>query len=48
MKKVLFIVILAIGILVALFFAFNAYIYNEKQADDSAPRTYQYDTNSVE
>ena len=33
MKKVLPIVILAIGILVVLFFALNAYIYNEKQGD---------------
>ncbi|MES2931398.1 MAG: hypothetical protein V4682_01725 [Patescibacteria group bacterium] len=33
MKKVLLIVVLAIGILVALFFALNAYIYSEKQGD---------------
>lgn len=33
MKKVFLIVILAIGILAALFFALNAYIYSEKQGD---------------
>lgn len=33
MKKILLIVVLAIGILVVLFFALNAYIYSEKQGD---------------
>jgi len=47
MKKILLILVLAIGILVALFFALNAYIYHEKQGGGLPQSTYQYDTNSV-
>lgn len=47
MKKVLLIIILAIGILVGLFFVLNAYIYHEKQGDGLPQSAYQYDTNSV-
>lgn len=39
MKKILLIVVVAIGILVGGFYAFNSYIYNEKQApNDGVPQ----------
>ncbi len=37
MKKTLLWVIIVISVLVASFFAFNSYIYNEKQADQETP-----------
>lgn|GEM_PF-2009758 len=42
LKKVLFIVfivLLVLGLLIGGFFAFNTFIYNEKQGDDVPPQT---------
>lgn len=46
MKKILLIIILAIGILVALFFALNAYIYSEKQGE-GLPKDFKEVTFSI-